>query len=560
MLFCIPKRAAAIQNPLYISISREARLDSQCLCFADIPGSSRLFLDFLAFAPQTRAFYPTTSFSLDQIADQASEIHLPDERRERITSVLSRQNREWNSDPETLENIERLRNGACAVVSGQQVGLFLGPAFTIYKAITAIRLARELSKRGTNAVPVFWLASEDHDLAEMNHVFVPHGQSGLRRLETSSRGLEGSPVGSVALGEDVEGLLSELKDLIGESETIEFLRDSYRPGETFAGAFAALMTRLFSRHGLILLESSDPEIHTIGAPLFQSAAREAEALTPALLARNRELESAGYHAQVNVTASSTLLFYLKNGSRTAIHRKNGAFNVDGEHWTAEELRERIGSNPELFSANVLLRPVLQDYLLPTLTYITGPAETAYFAQAQVVYDHLLGRTTPIWPRFSATLIEARLANWMRKYGLHLRDVLQPKDSFVATLARRTIPADLKEDFDRTREHLDKLLASLLHSLKKLDPTVAEAGEGAAAKIRYQLEHLEARAAKAHLQRAEIVERHASVLSTALFPEKELQERRLAGIYFAGRYGPELIDRLIEHYRPECRDHQIVFLD
>jgi uncharacterized protein YllA (UPF0747 family) len=149
---------------------------------------------------------------------------------------------------------------------------------------------------------------------------------------------------------------------------------------------------------------------------------------------------------------------------------------------------------------------------------------------------------------------------MRKYGLQLRDVLQPKESFVAALARRTIPADIKDDFDRTREHLDRLLASLLQTLQKLDPTVAEAGEGAASKMRYQLENLESRAAKAHLQKTEVVERKAGHMSTLLFPEKELQERRIGGIYFLAKYGADLIDRLVEQYRPECRDHQVVYLD
>jgi bacillithiol biosynthesis cysteine-adding enzyme BshC len=535
-------------------------LDSECLRFADIPGTSHLFLDFLSHAPEAQNFYPTSTASLDELARQAARIQLPPERRERVATVLARQNRSWNAGPETLASIEKLRAGACAVVSGQQLGLFLGPAFTVYKAVTAIRLARELNARGVEAVPVFWLASEDHDLAEVNHVFVPDSNYELRRLETSSRGKEAAPVGTVVLDSDLTSLTAQLQELIGDSETLNLIRESYCPGQTFSGAFAELMTRLFSRHGLILLESSDPELHQIAAPLFQSAAEKAEALNSALLERNRELESAGYHAQVNVTGSSTLLFFIKDGSRIPILRKNGNFTVNGEHWTAQELAARVSSNPELFSAKVLLRPVFQDYLLPTVTYIAGPAETAYFAQVQVVYDQLLERTTPVWPRFSATLIEARLGSWMRKLGLQLRDVLQPRESFVAALARRIIPADIKEDFDRTREHLDRLLGSLIQSLKQLDPTIAEAGESAANKMRYQLEHLESRAAKAHLQRTEVVERKANLMTTMLFPEKELQERRIGGIYFLGKYAPDLIDRLLEQYRPECRDHQIIYLD
>jgi bacillithiol biosynthesis cysteine-adding enzyme BshC len=293
---------------------------------------------------------------------------------------------------------------------------------------------------------------------------------------------------------------------------------------------------------------------------LRSAAENSDALTQALISRSKELESQGYHAQVRVTNSSTLLFFLKDGARVPVHRKNGSFSVDGEQWTASEFSSRVSANPELFSGNVLLRPVLQDFLLPTAAYVAGPAETAYFAQAQVVYEQLLGRTTAIWPRFSATLIEPRLASWMRKYGLRFRDLLRPKEEFRAALARRTIPSELKEDFDRSREQLERLLAPLLRSVKKLDPTIAAAGEVSARKMRYQLEHLESRAARAHLRREQVLELHAKMLSSSLFPERELQERRIGSVYFLEKFGTELVDRLLEEYKPECRDHQVISLN
>jgi bacillithiol biosynthesis cysteine-adding enzyme BshC len=524
----------------------------------DVPGPSRLFLDFLSHSPQTRPFYPTSTLSINELS-QTQRTEIPADRRQRIAGVLARQNQQWKASPQTLGNIERLRNGAQAIVTGQQVGLFLGPAYTIYKAVTVIRLARELTSRGVDAVPVFWLASEDHDLAEVNHIFIPDGNGGLRRLETASNAGEGAPVGRVVLRDDVTALAEEIRGLVGDSEILELIRSAYIPGKSFTTAFAELMTKLFSTHGLILLEPSDPEVHEIGAPLLRFAAEKAELLTAALLSRNKELESAGYHAQVKVTNSSTLLFFLKDGKRTPVHRKNTHFSINGEHWTVDEFYNRIAKHPELFTANVLLRPVLQDYLLPTAVYVAGPAETAYFAQVQVVSEHLLGRTTPVWPRFSATLVEPRLASWMRRYGLHLRDVLKPKDDFLATLAKRTIPADLKEDFDRSREQLDRLVAPLLRSLKKLDPTVAAAGEVSARKMRYQLKRLESRSARAHLQREQTMERHATLLTSMLFPERELQERHIAGVYFLGDFGTDLVDRLIIDYRPECPDHQVLSL-
>jgi len=532
-------------------------LDQECLSFRDVPGTSRLFLDFLQGSPQTRSFYPTSTLSLDELASQTRSVTIPVERRHRVADVLLRQNRAWNASSEALNNIDKLRGGACAVVSGQQVGLFLGPAYTLHKAITIIRLARELTAKGIEAVPIFWLASEDHDLAEVNHAFVPDTSGELQRLQTSSEGCPDCPVGTVSLGSDVASLVNELKRLVGESETLDLVRSSYQPGKTFATAFAELMTKLFSRHGLILLEPSDQELHQIGAPILQSAAEQANELTRDLLSRSKELEAAGYHAQVKVTQSSTLLFFLKEGRRSPIHHKNGGFSANGKQWTHDELQREVKSKPELFTANVLLRSVLQDYLLPTAAYIAGPAEIAYFAQSHVVYQRLLGKATPVWPRFSTTLIEARLASWMRKYGLRLRDVLQPREDFLAALAKRTIPADMKDDFDRSREQLERLLAPLLHALKKLDPTIEAAGEVAARKMRHQLQRLESRAARAHLRREQVLDRHASMLSSLLFPEKELQERRLAGIYFLAKFGTELIDRLVEDYRPECHDHQVI---
>jgi bacillithiol biosynthesis cysteine-adding enzyme BshC len=532
-------------------------LQPECLPFRDVPGTSRLFLDFLSRTPEIRRFYPTSTLSLDELAAQAGQVSIPADRRHRVTDVLMRQNRAWNAGPKALQNLEKLRKGACAVVSGQQVGLFLGPCYTLYKAITILRLADELIARGVDAVPIFWLASEDHDLAEVNHTFVPDGVGEMQRIETTSRAHEGAPVGSVPLGPDVTKLVDQVRMLMGESTSVDLLRDSYKPGGTLASAFGELMAKLFSPHGLILLEPADPELHQIGVPLLESAVQHAEPITTALLSRSKELEAEGYHVQVKVAQSSTLLFFLKDGKRVPVHRKNGAFTANGQQWSRDALINEIASTPAAFSANVLLRPVLQDYLLPTAAYITGPAETAYFAQAQLVYERLLGKATPTWPRFSATLIEPRLASWMRKYGLRLSDVLQPKADFVTTLARRTIPADLKDDFDRSREQLERLLAPLLHSLRQLDPTVEAAGEVAARKLRYQLERLESRAARAHLRREQVLERHAKMLSSMLFPEKELQERHIAGIYFLARFGTELIDRLLTEYKPECRDHQVI---
>jgi bacillithiol synthase len=533
-------------------------LDTDCLPFIEIPGTSRLFLDFLQRQPEIQSFYPASPHSIEQLATFARTVHRSS-RLSQVAEVLKRQNQSWNASAATLTNIERLAQGACAVVSGQQVGILLGPAYTLYKAITAIRLAQDLCNRGVDAVPIFWMASEDHDLVEVNHVILPDDDGGLQRLHTYSSSADQIPVGEITLNSDVTQLLDQLAAPVDNSEIIRILRDAYVPGASFSTAFAQTMSRIFGKYGLILLDPSDPALHRIAQPIYESAAVQSEELTGALLARSKELEAAGYHVQVKVTNSSTQLFFRNGNARQAVQRKNGHFAANGKQWSAEQLWQQIAETPELFSPNALLRPVVQDFLLPTAAYVAGPAEIAYFAQSNVIYQRLLGHSTAIWPRFSATLVEPRIGDWMRKYGLGLRDVLLPKEDFTAALARRTIPADLKEDFDRSREQLDKLLRPLQLSLGHLDPTIAAAAEVAGRKMRYQLERLESRAARAHLRREDGLERQAGLISSSLFPNRELQERQIAGVYFLAKHGIELIDRLIAQVRPECSYHQIVRL-
>lgn len=533
-------------------------MDTDCLPFREIPGTTRLFLDFLQRKSEIQPFYPASPTSVDELANHAQST-VTSGTIPQVAEVLKLQNQNWNCTDEIRTNIERLARGACAIVTGQQVGLFLGPAYTLYKAVTAIRLARDSCNRGVDAVPIFWMASEDHDLAEVNHLMLPDKDGGLQRLQTNSSSAGQSPVGEIHLSADVTQLLDQLAAQVDDSEIIRILRSAYVPGASFSMAFAQTMSRLFGKHGLILLDPSDPALHRIAQPIYESAALRTEALTSALLARNKELDAAGYHVQVKVTNSSTQLFFRNGNARQAVQRKNGHFAANGKQWTPEQLRQQITDTPELFSPNALLRPVVQDFLLPTAAYVAGPSEIAYFAQSEVLYKNLLGRSTPIWPRFSATLLEARLDHWMRKYGLGLRDVLLPKEEFTTALAQRTIPSDLKEDFDRSREQLERLLRPLQRSLGQLDPTIAAAAEIAARKMRYQLERLESRAARAHLRREDALEHQTGLISSSLFPNRELQERQIAGVYFLAKHGTELVDRLISEMRPECSEHQILHL-
>ncbi len=543
-------------------------MKAQCLPFTQIPHTTRLFTDFLAYSPNVQRFYPHSPHFNEWAKAEATTLADDASQRARVSAILERQNKSWDASLQTLANLARLRQGAAAVVTGQQVGLFGGPMFALYKALTAVKLAEEATAAGVDAVPIFWLATSDHDLAEVNHVSFP-GPDGLpRTLTTSSHGVPGAPVSEVRLGDEIVAVVEEAVSLLGDSQPAQWLRECYRPGETLGTAFARFFARLFASWGVILLDASDAELHRVAAPIYQAAVERAEELDAALLSRGQALERAGYHQQVKVTASSVLLFAVRAGARTAIHRRDGSneaaefvigSEAEAEKLSSAELLDRVAASPEEFSPNVLLRPVVQDYLLPTLAYTGGAAEAAYFAQAGAVYEKLLGRVTPIVPRFSATLVEPKLQRWLRQYDIVVQEAFQGPEALRQKLASRTLPAGLQEAFERANKSVDESFAGLKEALAKLDPTLVEASQTGASKVRYQLDRLRERAMAAELRRSEVVSRHAEALSQALYPQNALQERGVAGIYFVARHGTELLQSLHETLRTDCHDHQILEL-
>ena len=533
---------------------------TQCLPFREIPHSSRLFTDFLSWSPSIRPFYSRPPQFAEWIKDEAQRLSYDNSRRERVAAILERQNEGWGASSLTQQKIARFRAGAAAIVTGQQVGLFGGPAFAIFKALTAIKLAEQASAAGIECVPVFWLATIDHDLEEINHVKIPGGEGDLRKVSTASQGVLDAPVGRVTLGPEIEAVVNSAAELLGDTEASSHLRESYRAGENLGSAFARLFTRLFADWGVILLDTSDPELHAIASPIYRDAVDRVRELNDGLLARGEELERSGYHQQVKVTPSSTLLFALHEGARVAVHRDSSGedFSFAQEKLSRSDLLQRIESSPGDFTPNVLLRPVIQDYLLPTLAYVGGSAEIAYFAQVDIIYRALLGRTTPAIPRFSATLVEPRAQSLLERYGLGLKDIFHGPELLREELARRTLPQDLQAAFERAEATLKDSTNSISRELSRLDKTLVESAENAGSKIRHQLEQLRARAARAELRQSEVLARHANLLSNRLYPNKTLQEREVAGIYFISRYGPEFLRELYECIHTDCLDHQVIY--
>jgi bacillithiol biosynthesis cysteine-adding enzyme BshC len=546
-----------------------SEVNPDCIRFEQIPHSSRLFLDFLARlagspvrdvaagvgANLDRFFAPN---SVSAIAEHARTLNFDPQRRQAIADVLERQNREWGASDATLASISRLRAGAVAIVSGQQVGLFGGPFYSILKAVSAVQLAVELSSKGVDAVPLFWLATEDHDLAEVNQVPFPAADGRMEIVTAAVKARANVPVGDVRFGAEIEPLVERAAQLL-DPEMRAVLESSYRAGETFGSAFGRLFSQVFAGTGLILLQPLDKDVHAIAKPLLRTALERAEELDRELLRRGKQLEDDGYHEQVKVTGSSTLLFLLQDGERSAMQIAGDDFLVRAQRLPRAEVFERLEQHPEQFSPNVLLRPVIQDYLLPTVVYFGGPSEIAYFAQAAVVYQKLLGRVTPVLPRLSLTVVNSRMQRLLRRYALQLPELFRGEIYLRELLASRVLPPAVRQQFEQGSQTIDKLIAQFTEPLRKLDPTLVDAAEKAGRKMHHQVNRLAGKAARAELRKNEQLSREAAELMNGLFPANTLQERIIPGVFLLSANGMTLLEKLVETAGSHCPGHQMLYL-
>lgn len=525
-------------------------METHCLRHTEIPGSSRLFQDYVYHFDRLSEYYDHAPYDPGSYSAVAGEIQYPDSRRAALVSALRRTN------PNSRALASLAQPGTVAVVTGQQAGLFSGPAYTIYKALTAVRLARELSTRGIPAVPVFWIATEDHDFAEVNHTHVFTSSHQAVTLRTEGAGTANQPVGTIALpSPPVEALLTALEGFPHGGEIGNLVREAYPQGATLGDGFRSLTGSLLSKFDLLYLDPMDPAIREIAAPFLCDALAHAPGLNAKLRERSRQLEANGYHAQVLVEEDTSLLFRLEGKRRLALKRKNGGYASRERTFSEAEL----ASEPEQLSPNALLRPVMQDFLLPTIAYVGGGAELAYLGQSQVIYHELLGRMPLVLPRSGFTLIDQHSHRQMERYGMPLTSFFAPPDVVRARIAKCLVPAALSGQYTEARKAQQRLLDGLRKETLEFDPTLAKALDKTRAKLEYQLEKMERKVAAETLRRDDQARRQADALCALLYPEKHLQERYYSILPFLAEHGPGLFDQLYDNVHLDCPDHKVGIL-
>jgi bacillithiol biosynthesis cysteine-adding enzyme BshC len=547
----------------------------ECFPITVLPHVSQLYRDYLAMTDGAGDAAVRRWYGAEPFTGKWMRRAVPVTHAGPLADLLELQAVEFGASDAAKANIAKLRSGARAVVTGQQVVLFGGPLLTLLKAATAIVRAKEATKAtGVEHVPVFWLATEDHDLEEVDQVSLLTKTS-VETLKVGLKVAHAVPVGGVVPGPELEAVLERASELLEFAPVSEWLRECYlavdgdgaRP--TLALAFGRLMARIFADQGLIVMDAASRGFHALGASTLRYAIEHVTELQQALIARSEELVKAGYHAQVLVAEGASLLFLLDEttGERVALRRSASGNGVKGDtQWKAggrvystAELIAILETTPERLSPNALLRAVFQDTLLPTAAYVGGPAEIAYFAQSAVLYEAILGRITPVLPRLSATLLEPAIAAVMDRDEVQLPDAMTTAEALAQRLGARAMPIEGKRKLAAVGNAMETELAALTEYLGGMDATLGRAAEVSASKMRYQMDRLRRMAATFELQKEASLRKHAEAITLNVFPNGHPQERVVAGIWFMAKYGDGLVERLVGVAGNQCPGHVVVRL-
>jgi bacillithiol synthase len=450
-----------------------------------------------------------------------------------------------------------------AIVTGQQAGLFGGPLYTLLKAVTAIRLARKVSARyGIAAIPVFWVEAEDHDWEEVRTARVLDTDLALHEITLDA--LDGAgerPVASLVLDDGIGDALGTLEQVLPPTEfTAELLtrlRSHYRPGQRMGTAFASWLDDLLGRYGLVVFEAADPAAKPLVTSLFTKELDAPCRTTHFAKTTGDTMRALGHEPQVEPGDDSVALFYMGGGDRVSIKRRDDAYAMGETTRPLADVQQEAAEHPERFSPNVLLRPVVQDKLFPTVCYVAGPSELAYQAQLGAIYRDFGVEMPLLYPRANATLLDSAAVRFLEKYQLPLES-LQPHDeSALNRLLQSQLPPGLEDGFVATTDEIRARVDALKTAIATVDPTLTGAADTTIDRMQESLKHLHTKVIHASKRKDDTLRRQFTRTQALAFPEGHPQERIVDLAFFLNRYGQALCDRLIEGLPLDMGKHYVV---
>jgi bacillithiol synthase len=527
------------------------------------PWMRRLAVDYAYDFGSVAPFFSGDPASRASWVDAIARTQAHDRRRADIAAVLADQQARRGAPPRTREAAQLLADRrTVAILTGQQAGLFGGPLFTLLKAMTALKLAEQVSREhGVPAVAIFWIDAEDHDWEEVRSCTVFDPTLTPRTISLPARpGADPAPVATVALDDSIGRALDDLAAVLPDTElrasVLDGLRRAYQPGIGMAEAFGRWMEHVLGDRGLIVYDSSDPASKPLVSQVFaRELSMPGQTGRLAALAGS-DLTARGYHAQVHQQDDSLALFHLEGGRRS-IRQENGRFLVGDQQYAAPALVQQATERPDGFSPNVLLRPVVQDTLFPTICYVAGPNELAYLGQLRGVYEHFGVPMPLMYPRASATLVDAAAARFLNKYRMPL-EALQPQDEAALNeLLKTQIPAVVEESFAAASRAIETEMARVVQAMPALDPTLEGAARSTLSRMQHDLETLHGKMISAAKRRDETLRRQFMHARALTFPNGHAQERTIGFVSFLNQYGPALVERLDQELPLDLGRHWIV---
>jgi bacillithiol biosynthesis cysteine-adding enzyme BshC len=480
-----------------------------------------------------------------------------------ISRVLVSQQQRRGAPAAARAAAERLADPATVVViTGQQAGLFGGPLFTLLKAATAMKLARNVeADHGVPVVPVFWIDAEDHDWKEVSGCTVLDAEMTPQAITLNDLSGAGHlPIGRLILDDHVQHALDALHATLPGSDftasLIEDARQAYRPGISMADAFGRFLERVLGPHGLVVFDASDPAAKPLAGPVF---ARElAHPGTTAELASKagERLVASGYHAQVTPSEGAISLFYL-NGGREGIRFAGDRATIGDRQTTLAALAEEAARAPEHFSPNVLLRPLVQDTMFPTICYVAGPNELAYLGQLREVYTHFNVPMPLMYQRASATIADSATVRFLNKYNLPLESLQPQGEAVLNQLLQEQLPPTVEHSLAGVASVIEERMAALGAAVPQIDPTLEGTVKSTLGRMQHDLQTLHNKVIQAAKRRDETLRRQFQRAQALTFPHGHPQERELGSVWFSNRYGPALVDRLLEDLPLEMGYHWVL---
>jgi bacillithiol biosynthesis cysteine-adding enzyme BshC len=525
---------------------------------------SPLFRDYLTGAAGAAPFYDGGRWDLDALAGSAGRALEMTRRRSELAEALARQQDVRGAGDAAALARSLADPRAAAIVTGQQAGLFGGPLYVLYKALCAVKVAALLQERHrAPVVPVFWVAADDHDFAEVRSTSVLDEAGRIRTLRYApEREPVGLPASRIVLDRTITELVAELGRALPpglhREPVVELVGRAYRPGVTLSDAFARLVSALIP--GLVVLDASDPALKRLMAPVM---AREvAESSPTSRLAREagERLLAAGYHQQVPVREGFLNLFVMMEDERRALGAVNGEVEVRGlgKRMPVADAVRAVESDPGAWSPGVLLRPLAQDRMLPSAAYIGGPAEIAYHAQIGPSYRHFGIPRPALIPRPSVTIVEPSQARALEAEEIGLADLQTDPEVLLSRWTRDAHP-QVEEAFARAGAAIEREMGAIEERLAAIDPTLRAATESARGRALHQVETLHEKATRNMKKRDRTRAERLRRTRDALLPGGSFQERGLGVVSLIGRHGPAVVRDLLARIDPWARGHQVIHL-